>query len=151
MTRWLLNRISIFCVISIAAVFGTTVPLNGESNKIAEEIWNFTKNCPKREIALVIWNAQCDKRKFFNDFKRFLPENVRINSEDSNFGSDGETRQVRVVFRYRDRKWVYECSAAICNSPLLHVSLKSIVLYFQDPDTSKDFKIASWKNEPFFY
>ena len=149
MTRWLLNRISIFCVISIAAVFGTTVPLNGESNKIAEEIWNFTKSCPKKRIAHVIWNAQWDKHKFVNIFKVFLPENARINSVDSNSGPDEETHQVRVAFRYMGRNWVYECSA-VSIAPRLHVSLKSIVLYFLDVHTSRKFKVAGWESKYLF-
>lgn len=152
MTGWLLNPgriISTFRALSFAAVLGAILPLKGQpSDEIATEIWNFTMSFDKADIAQVVWNASEGQSEydFVENFEQFLPEETHIDFVDPKQGDDGAMHQVRVIFQYMGRNWVYECSA-VQNSPATPVFLKSIVLYFLDLHASKQFEVAGWKNE----
>ena len=152
MTEWLSNRIrmiSAFRILFIAAVFVSTVPLNGQpADEIATEIWNFTMSFDRAHIAQVVWNASEGQNEydFSENFEQFLPEGTQIDFVDPEQGIDGTMHQVRVVFQYKGRNWVYECSA-VQNSPATPVSLKSIVLYRMNFYASKVVEAARWESE----
>ena len=152
MTGWLLNRERIsntFHVLFVAAVFVTTVPLNGQpADEIAAEIWDFTMSSDKADIARVIWNTSEGQSEydFVENFEQFLPEGAQIDFTDPEQGVDGRTRRIRIIFQYVGRGWVYECSV-VQNSPATPVSLKSIVLYRMDLDASQVFEEARWESE----
>ena len=150
MTGWLLNRERIsntFHVLFVAAVFVTTVPLNGQpADEIATEIWNFTMSFDRADIARVVWNACEDEHGFVKNFEQFLPEGTQIDFVDPEQEAEGTMHQVRVIFQYKWRNWVYECSA-VQNSPATPVSLKSIVLYRMNLDASEVHEAARWESE----
>ena len=150
MTRWLLNpgrMINAFRILFIAAVFVATVPLYGKlADGIATEIWDFTMSFDKTDIARVVWNACEDEHGFVENFEQFLPEGTQIDFVVPEQEAEGTMHQVRVIFQYKWRNWVYECSA-VQNSPATPVSLKSIVLYRMNLDASEVHEAARWESE----
>ena len=150
MTGWLLNSwrvISIFRVFAVAAGLGATVPLVGQPvDEIAEEIWGFTMSFSKENLAQAVWNAFEEPQNSVGSFEQFLPEGVCVMFKASNQGNNEKMRNLRVIFQYMSRDWVYECSV-VRNSPEASVFLKNIVLYRMDLRASKVFKVASWGSE----